>query len=152
MSQVKTYTLPPRERLRLHGRAYRAQQRNHFEVGGLLLADRRDHLCLVFVKNRSNRPYHYEVELGEIQRVLASLGGGKASIIGTFHSHPIGKATLSRGDKEACAVGQLTLVYDVSRKEARLWRVRTKDGRRQAIEVDLARDPGLDRPKAARVR
>src|SRR5262245_17987942 len=116
-------TLPYRERVRLHGRAYRAQQNGHREVGGALFASARGQLRLVFIQNTADRPYRYEMAWGALRHIKAGLIGKRERLVGTFHSHPIGLAKLSRGDRVACSLRARMLVYDVCGREAVLWRV-----------------------------
>src|SRR5260221_8187809 len=52
---VTTLVLPVRERLRLHDRAYRAQQRDQSEVCGAVVADPTGRCSLLFLPNQSNR-------------------------------------------------------------------------------------------------
>jgi len=131
------FTLPYRERVRLHGRAYRAQQNGHREVGGALLASARGQLRLVFIKNTADRPYRYEMAWGALRRVKAVLMGKGERLMGTFHSHPLGMAKLSRGDRVACSLRASMLVYDVCGREAALWRVAKRGARRVAYRVPL---------------
>ena len=133
------YFITDRDRRRLHGRAFRAEQRGHHEVGGLLLADRRNQLHLVFLKNQSTRAYHYEALPADVRSASEGTRGGPLSAVGSFHSHPLGDAALSRGDRKVSSAGQLTLVYDVCGREARLWRVIRKAGKRKVVGVALGR-------------
>jgi len=127
------FVLTFRERQRLHGRAYRAQQKDHREVGGVLVANGHRRLKLVFVSNRDDRPYRFRMTSRDVKEVRERLRGGEA-VVGGFHSHPVGYATLGRRDIE-CSVGRYTLVYDVCGREARLWQVARAGKRRRVIEV-----------------
>jgi len=134
---MRKWVLPYREFRRLHACAYRAQQRDPSEVVGVLVAGVRGRLKLVFLKNHSDRPGHFVVRTSEVAVETRNVRSRSARVVGLFHSHPISAAILGPGDRRGAALNSLQLVYDVCAREARLWRVYRKAGRRHIIELTL---------------
>jgi len=64
MSRV--FILPVNERRRLHDRAYRAQQRDHSEVCGVVATGPNRRIILHFLENKSDTPGHFELDLREL--------------------------------------------------------------------------------------
>jgi len=133
----RKYTLPDRERRRLHGRAYRAQQRDHSEVCGFLVSDSLGRLRLWFVKNQSNRPYEYSIDRRVARSVSRLVARQNLRVLGTFHSHPISTAVPSTGDLKRGFLKGIELIYDVCGRRPRLWRVRKLHGVSMPEEVPL---------------
>ena len=141
----QAYILPYGERRRLHNRAYRAQQRNHSEVCGVLVIDSDKRIELRFLRNRSDQPYKYRLSRMDIRTVRNSIAGQNRRILGTFHSHPVGEAVPGPGDLAEGFFNGTELIYDVCALEARLWRRRNHGGRRIAKELPLVLDPRAKR-------
>lgn len=139
------FVLPYRERRRLHNRAFRAQQRNQSEVCGLVLASKRNKLCLKFLPNRSSEAGEYRLERRDARFAARAARRSDCRVLGTFHSHPISEAIPSRGDVERGFFYGYELIYDVCGLRARLWRLRRGAMGRNAEEVHLLLEP---RPKA----
>ena len=131
------YVLPFRERRQLQDRAYRAQQRDQSEVCGALLCMPSGILRLRFLRNRSDRPGHFEIAAAELSAMRRGPHRSQQSIVGTFHSHPLTQAVPGRGDVRHATVGHLMLVYDVCGREGRLWRIVQKNGHKTATEAML---------------
>ena len=146
---MKFYRLPHAEFRRLYGRAYRAQQRDHYEVGGFLFvhAARPRDLCLHFMINRAQVPYQFRVQDGEATVAARGLRREGKRILGQFHSHPVGYATLRGRDRRRATNRRFELIYDVCGREARMWRIQVRGGRRRVVEVPLVveRSPRADR-------
>ena len=134
---MKDWVLPYREFRRLHDRAYRAQQRGQSEVVGVLVAGARGRLRLTFLRNHSNRPGHFVVQTEEVAVASRRARSRGARVVGIFHSHPVSPATLGPGDRRGAVLNALQLVYDVCGREARLWRVYRRAGRRRVKEITL---------------
>ena len=134
---MTTLVLPVRERLRLHDRAYRAQQRDQSEVCGAVVTDPTGRCRLVFLPNQSNRPRHFEMRWSDLREVRCGLEGSSTRLVAVFHSHVVGEAVPSKGDLARPPTSLLSLIYDVCGRSARLWRVRSVKGVRTATEVRL---------------
>jgi len=134
---VTILVLPIRERLRLHDRAYRAQQRDQSEVCGAVVADSQGRCRLVFLPNQSNRPRHFEMRWSDIREIRGGIEGSSTRLVAVFHSHVVGEAVPSKGDLAQPPTTMLSLIYDVCGRSARLWRVRNVKGVRTATEVPL---------------
>src|SRR5438093_2036321 len=132
------YVLPFPERRRLQDRAYRAQQRDQSEVCGAVLCAPSGVLRLRFLRNRSERPGHFEILAAELSAMRRRLNGSRRSLVGTFHSHPLTHAVPGRGDVRHAMVGDLMLIYDVCGREARLWRIVQNNGYKTATEALLS--------------
>jgi len=146
---MKFYRLAHSEFRRLHGRAYRAQQRDHYEVGGFLFvrAARPRDLCLHFMINRAQVPYQFRVHDGEATVAARALRREGKRILGQFHSHPVGYATLQGQDRRRATNRRFELIYDVCGRQARMWRIQVRGGRRRVVELPLVveRSPRADR-------
>jgi proteasome lid subunit RPN8/RPN11 len=134
---MKIWVLPYRELRRLHGRAYRAQQRDHSEVAGLLVSGMRQRLALAFLPNHAGRPGSFLLNPEEVARERRKAKARGKRIVGLFHSHPLSRATLGPGDRRGATLNWLQLVYDVCGREARLWRVYRRLGRRRVASIPL---------------
>lgn len=134
---MTTLILPVRERLRLHDRAYHAQQLDQSEVCGAVVADCNGRCRLVFLPNQSNRPRHFEMRWSDILEIRCGIEGSSTRLVAVFHSHVVGEAVPSKGDLARPPTSLLSLIYDVCGRSARLWRVRNVNGERTAIEVPL---------------
>jgi proteasome lid subunit RPN8/RPN11 len=135
------FGLPFRERRRLHDRAYRAQQRNHLEVCGALVADKRASLRLVFLKNQTDKPNCFSIARTDLRKVRESSRMRGHRVLGIFHSHPVGYAQPGPRDRRASAMGSYMLIYDVCAREPKLWQITRRGKRRRAFEVALRLDP-----------
>jgi proteasome lid subunit RPN8/RPN11 len=135
---VTTLVLPIRERLRLHDRAYRAQQRDQSEVCGAVVADSNGRCRLVFLPNQSNRPRHFEMRWSDIRGIRCGIDGSSSRLVAVFHSHVVGEAVPSQGDLARPPTSLLSLIYDVCGRSARLWRLTNVKGKQTATEVPLA--------------
>ncbi|SRR6266581_2687134 len=135
MNQYFVLTL--KEHRRLHARALRAQQRDQSEVCGALIADGTGRIELRFLANHSDRSGHFEMKRGELQGAAQAARTRGKSVVGTFHSHPVGYAQPSPSDLKVGRVGSLQLIYDVCGRELCLWRVAKAGPSRVAREVPL---------------
>lgn len=131
------FILPYRERRRLHDRAYRAQQRDHLEVCGVMVTDNTKRIELIFLKNRTTHSYNYTIDIEDIREVRKTIKAKAQRILGTFHSHPVGETTPGPGDLEKGFFNGLEMIYDVCGREVKLWRIKKIEGLRSAIEVPL---------------
>ena len=123
-----SYILPYSERQRLHNQAYDAQQRNHFEVCGVLIIGFNKRVALWFLKNRSRQPYRYKLNITDIITVQHRIAVYDQHILGTFHSHPVSEAIPGHGDLENGFFNGVEMIYDVCACEARLWCVKKYQG------------------------
>ena len=133
----RIFTLPFKERRRLHERAYRAQQRDHTEVCGVVAAGVNRVITLHFLINRSDRPGHFEIDRGDLRRLNRKLRQSGQRFIGVFHSHIVGIAEPGPGDLSGASLSHLQLVYDVCGRKACLWRVVKRGHTLSALEVPL---------------
>lgn len=132
------YILPHLEFRRLHGRAYRAQQRDHLEVCGALFCVASRRITLRFLKNRSSEPGRYSLDLEDVRKIRKALRGSGARFLGLFHSHPISEAVLGPRDLRNLPVRSVHMVYDVCGLSPRMWRI-TRVGRKKVPrELPLA--------------
>ncbi len=129
-----TYFLPSSELNRLHGRAYRAQQRGHFEVCGVAMIDSLYKISLWFLKNKISLPRAYALDIAERSAIArhARLSGLRP--LASFHSHPVGYAKPSGTDILGAFYFGRELIYDVCGREAKLW------GRRRSSDAILVRE------------
>lgn len=135
--EMKAWVLPYREFRRLHERAYRAQQRDHSEVVGVLVSRTRRRLGLSFLKNHSGCPGHFEVSIAAVAAERRRARARGARVVGVFHSHPVSPARLGIRDRRAAMLNSLQLVYDVCGLDARLWQVTMRAGRKRMREVEI---------------
>lgn len=139
---MKAWVLPHREFRRLHERAYRAQQRDHSEVVGVLASGPRRRLALFFLRNHSSQPGHFEVPIAAVADARRQARSRGSRVVGLFHSHPVSPATLGVGDRGAATPNSLQLIYDVCGRNARLWWVSRRAGRKRVTEVALKLERG----------
>ena len=138
---TKLYILPFREKARLHQRAYRAQQRDHSEVCGVLLTADERKLQLYFLPNRSERCAAWLLHGTDIvaaRREARSLG---LRVVGTFHSHPFTEPVPGERDLASIWRGSMQLIYDVCGRAARLWTVASQNGQIVPRELCLSIEP-----------
>ena len=134
-------TVPRGEWRRLQHRARQAQRSDHSEVVGLLAISRArpETIRFVFLPNEAPKPGAWKLEWRTIAAARQRLRLSGSKVIGIFHSHPIGKASLGARDRRSTPTGWAHLVYDVCGREARLFLMRSVNGRRRAILVWSAR-------------
>jgi len=118
---MSRYILPFTERRRLHDRAYRAQQRDHSEVCGALLANANQVLRLHFMTNHAGSPAAWLLSRRDLLALRRDAAATEWRVVGTFHSHPISEAIPGSSDFDSLPVRQLQLIYDVCGRRARLW-------------------------------
>lgn len=114
------YYIPESDYRRLQDRAYRAQQKGHYEVCGVAVL-KGSRLRLVFIKNEANEPYTFTIGNEALKKFRAGLKKNER-IFSTFHSHPISEAVPSKGDIKRGFYYRRELIYDVVLRRARLWR------------------------------
>ena len=116
---MKQFTIARRELRRLRDRAIRAKQN---EVCGLFFADEARCISLIFVRNCSPDPRRFAMTRSDF---FAAKKQGSGTFLGIFHSHPAGYAKPSASDLKIRGGGvRYQLIFDVSAREAKLWRVR----------------------------
>jgi len=135
--KMNPYYLPFRERRRLHRRAYYAQQRDQFEVCGVLLANAERQLQLHFLPNRSDKPGAWVLHRSDVASVRRAVIGTGWRVVGTFHSHPISEAVPGPQDFASIRARQLQLIYDVCGRQARLWTRSSRAQHTKANEIIL---------------
>lgn len=133
----RIFTLPFKERRRLHERAYRAQQRDRREVCGVVAADANCFISLHFLINRSDCPGQFEIDRGDLRRINREIRQSGQRFIGIFHSHVVGIAEPGPGDLSGASRSHLQLVYDVCGRKACLWRVVKRGRMLSALEVPM---------------
>jgi proteasome lid subunit RPN8/RPN11 len=134
---MKPFVLPYSEWRRLYGRAYRAQRRDQSEVCGIVGIDRNRRLSLVFLANASDRPSHFELGDNEIVVARRNLRDAGQRVAGFFHSHPISEAIPGLRDIASSPINCVQLICDVCGRDARLWRICRRGGKRVAVELIL---------------
>ena len=135
---LKNYHLPYLEYRRLHDRAYRAQQRDHGEVCGVLATDPKGRFKLFFLRNESNHPASFGLQESTVDDTRRKVRETGLEAIGIFHSHSVGEAVLGPRDLRLAKARSLQLVYDVCGWEAKLWKIFQRNGRRRATELGLS--------------
>ncbi len=118
-----TFKISCHELLKLHRRAFKAQQRAHLEVCGLLSVDDSLDIKLVYLENLSDKPYSYEFDFKKMHEYEQKLANVNRDFIGSFHSHPVSEALPSSGDVKNAFYNGIELIHDVCGREARLWRL-----------------------------
>jgi len=141
----KTYSIPRRELRRLYQRAHRAQRKNQSEVAGALMLNDGHVLTLEFMRNRSDRPGHFELSRESLTELRREARREGRRVVGLFHSHPITEPEPGKNDLRDASVNSLMLIYDVCGRSAKLWRVRRKGGKKVAVEVPLSIETNTDR-------
>ena len=131
------YFLSLKELNKLHRRAYKAQQGDHNEVCGVLIANSDNILELCFLKNHSDCPGHWEIKVKDVISMRRAARSNNKPVVGTFHSHPVSEAAPSPGDINGAKANRLELIYDVCGLEAKLWRILKRNNNKAAIEVEL---------------
>lgn len=130
--------MPYKEKRRLHGRAYRAQQKNHLEICGIFTSLPENKIKLYFLKNQSNKPYSYELNIRVIRNMRKILLNNNEKILGSFHSHPIGKPIPGKGDIKRGFYKGMEMIYDVCARELKMWRIsKKKNNKYQLREIPL---------------
>jgi len=134
----RSFTICSSDLRTLRRLAKTAQELDQSEVCGLLLSNDGSRLELRHLPNQARKPGRWLVkdDVYAAEKVRAHSAG--KVIVGSFHSHPVSEAIPGSGDiQSADAFAPLMLIYDVCGQEAKLWRVRTPRGMRQAEEVNL---------------
>jgi proteasome lid subunit RPN8/RPN11 len=128
------YKISYNARRRLHDRAHRAQQKGDLEVCGVLVVEKQQNLDLVFAKNHSSRSCRFEIDLDEVRDIRRDMKARGMTVVGSFHSHPVGLWMPGPGDCESAALNFLMLVYDVTGRQLASWRI-VKAGERKTSVV-----------------
>lgn len=132
----QAFILPYKEKHRLHTRAYRAQQKNHCEICGVLIVGVDKKIELRFLKNACIKPYTYELKIDDVRLIQKTLPKDK-KILGTFHSHPIGECVPSKGDIKKGFYKGTEMIYDVCGHEVKLWHLKNKSKIQHIKEIPL---------------
>ena len=134
---MKRFHIQISEFRRLHGRAYRAQQKNHFEVTGVLILNGTSQLSLKFLPNQENTPGKFSLNPIDVQGARREARKEGKKIVGFFHSHPVSEAIPGPNDRKNAPLNSLQMIYDVCGREARIWRIYKSKGRRRVKEIPL---------------
>ena len=102
----------------------------------MLVAGRGRRLALSFLRNHSG-PGSYLLQREEVAEETRKVRARGKRVVGVFHSHPVSHATLGPADRRAAALNSLQLVYDVCGREALLWRVYRRAGRKCVAPTPL---------------
>lgn len=132
----KLYLIAFSEFKKLVKQAYIAQQNGHMEVCGLVCIDTKGMLKLFFFKNRSNKPYNYQINTIDIALFKRRMKPSY-KILGSFHSHPISEAYPGRGDIENGFYNNFELIYDVCGVDLKMWYRFKKNSEVMIHEVPL---------------
>ena len=121
---------------RSHLRSGRAEDddQGDLEVCGVLVVDKQQNLDLVFAKNHSSRSCRFEIDLDEVRDIRRDMKARGMTVVGSFHSHPVGLWMPGPGDCESAALNFLMLVYDVTGRQLASWRI-VKAGERKTSVV-----------------
>jgi hypothetical protein len=84
---------------------------------------------------------------GEAAVAVRGLRREGKRILGQFHSHPVGYATLRGSDRRRATNRRLELIYDVCAREARIWRIQIRGGKRRVVEVPLVVETSAKRTR-----
>ncbi len=135
-SQQK-YFISNREKLRLHRRAYKAQQQDHSEVCGVSIIDQRGYISFEFLKNYSAQPGRYALRLSDVRSIKRSISQYGKRLLGTFHSHPLSEAIPSLRDRKNGFYRGIELIYDVCGRELKLWQQLSRGRKKILRELPL---------------
>ena len=103
----------------------------------MLVAGPGRRLALSFLRNHSGRPGSFRLQREEVMEEGRRVRARGKRVVGVFHSHPVSHATLGPGDRRGAALNSLQLVYDVCGREAVLWRVYRRAGRKRVAAMPL---------------
>lgn len=128
------YHIPERDYRRLQDRAYRAQQKDHIEVCGIAFVNSKGKIRLVFTKNSSKTSLSFKINDRSMKEAREQIRKGE-KIFSTFHSHPLGEATPSSGDKKSAFYFRKAIIYDVCGRQVRLWKKNKRKFKELPIKV-----------------
>lgn len=95
------------------------------EACGLLVrteARRGSLLSIIPTSIEDNTPISFRIRVRTIEEIKESLKGSKSKVCGCFHSHVVGRARPSKGDRAGVKEpGELWLIYAVQLRTLRLY-------------------------------
>jgi proteasome lid subunit RPN8/RPN11 len=106
------------------------------EICGLIV-DTGYQLKFVPTRNASRRVGSFVLSRPDVRRIAAAAKILGQEIVGTFHSHPVGVATLSRADIMHAVDGSLMFIFDCMDKKGSLWKI--KGGRARPLPFHFAK-------------
>jgi proteasome lid subunit RPN8/RPN11 len=136
LANRRVFTLPRRELHRLHRCAFIAQQRDHREVCGVVVANDNNQLSIRFLKNQNKSPYKYQLPRSVIKKLARTIKPPQ-NVLCTFHSHPVSEAIPGPRDIELAFFNNIELIYDVCGRTAKLWRRTRSNGVWHVTELSL---------------
>lgn len=110
-------------------------QKKFREVCGIIVNDLQNNFELIYLKNKSNKPGHFELDLNKIKEIETKMKKRKKKVCGIFHSHPLGEARPSTEDLKITTPYRLLLIYDVCEKDLKLWKIHGAKKKRFAEEI-----------------
>lgn len=138
---AKRYYVNARDLAILHRRAFFLQRQGHKEAGGILVSDKAGNSHFRFLPNIVHHPYSHTMS-ASIARKLARSLAGSITVIGSFHSHPIGEAKPSLGDFHGGFYKGMELIYDVCGQEVAVWQMGRNAGIDYTVSASLKRLSG----------
>lgn len=105
------------------------------EAIGLLAADGDDVVTAIYALDGDATPDRVRVSSQQRDVGMQALACRGLRVIGTFHSHPTGRAVPSDGDVRTLEAGEVMLIVGLigGREDLRLWTL--DDTHRRAIEI-----------------
>ncbi|HSJ05872.1 MAG TPA: M67 family metallopeptidase [Longimicrobiales bacterium] len=79
--------------------------------------------ALVGLPNEAADPARYRIDARTVQRVEGRAAGAGVSVVGFYHSHPVGPAVPSTTDLELACPGYLYLIVEAATGAVRAWRL-----------------------------
>jgi len=114
--------------------AVKSAKNGGIEICGLIL-DNGLFLELVRVRNKVKRGGGFSFYFNEVRAIERMSNVCGHSIVGTFHSHPVGIAKPGSSDVINAVDDSLMLIIDVSDRKAQLWHI--KDRRVRQLQLAL---------------
>ena len=100
-----------------------AARHGGMETCGLLVRRKR-RLELLHLNNKVKKGGSFAFYVGEVQSAIALTNKVGGTVVGTFHSHPVGLAEPGPADVANAANDSLMLIFDCLGKRWKLWHVR----------------------------
>jgi len=105
------------------------------EICGFLI-DNGYFLSMVQVRNKEKLIGKSAFYVSEVRRLVKAVKVLGCEIVGTFHSHPMSGANLSKGDIDSSEDDDLVLIISTPKKEEKLWYINKNKGSRE-IKFEL---------------
>jgi proteasome lid subunit RPN8/RPN11 len=95
------------------------------EICGLIL-DNGYFLELISIRNKVNRGGGFAFYFQDVRAICKWAKLSKHTVVGTFHSHPLGVAQPGPADLHNAVEDSLMLIFDVTGRSGALWIIKNK--------------------------